>query len=299
LGNTAKVIDCYKALADWTGDTPLPTGFCGMQARTAPRLAGSRPDPTAVWVQGLLQSLDEDLDALAILGTQQTQVIDTAAAQTVITSANAMTDTAGTYFSVVNDVGSVFLLPASSYSVTLQTVTDTQAILFRKGITMTDLRTVVWEDSGDTPRQISFSFGPTETAAMEVDEGGDGSVDRVVDAVVTPHVGAPADVQATPEGEDGVRVTWGAVDGAARYYVYYGTESRWMPLFEGYPNQVVVDAGTTSKVISDLELAGWAYFFTVTAVDDGENESMYGREVTVGEAMRPRPLYLPLVIRSG
>jgi hypothetical protein len=297
LGNVAKVIDCYNALTDWTGDLPLPAGFCGLQARTAPHATESQPNQTAIWVQGLLQSLDEDLDALAILGTQQTSVVDAVAGQTVVTSTNAMTDTAGTYFSVVNDLGSIYLLPKSTYSVTLQTITDTQVILFRRGITMTNFSTVLWEDAGNTPRQIGLSFGPTQTISMQVDEGGDGSIDRTVDAVVTPHLVAPFNVQVTQEDEDSVRVTWDAVDGAARYHVYHGTESRWMPLFETYPNQVVVYADATSKVISGLELAGWAHFFAVTMVDDEGNESLYSSEATAGRALRPRPLYLPLVMR--
>jgi hypothetical protein len=51
--------------------------------------------------------------------------------------------------------------------------------------------------------------------------------------------------------------------------------------------------------VSDLALGGWAYYVTVTAVDEDGNESLYGAEVTAGQALRPRPLYLPLVLRDG
>ncbi len=300
LGNTAKVVDCYNALTDWTGDI-LPTkqmGLCGIQTRSASPSAAS-PDQTAVWVQGLLHSLEQDLDALAILGSQQTRVVDTVTAQTVVTATGAMTDTDEMYFSIVNDQGSVYLLPPSTYSVTLHTITDTQVILFRKGITMTEFSTVLWEDAGSTPRQIGFTFSPSQTAALQVDEGADGSIDRTVLAEEIPHLVAPANIQVTQLDADSVQVTWDPVDGAYQYRIYYGAESRWVELFEEYSDQVEVYASTTSKVISDLELDGWAYYFTVTMVDDQGNESLYGAEVLVGQAIRPHPLYLPLVIRAG
>ena len=71
-----------------------------------------------------------------------------------------------------------------------------------------------------------------------------------------------------------------------------------MNLFEGYEHQVEVYHPTVSRDVADLALDGWAYYVTVTAVDEDGNESPYGAEVTVGQALRPRPLYLPLVLRA-
>lgn len=296
LGNAAKVMDCYNALTDWSGEL-LPVGVCAMQARsTAPSAA--LPDQTAIWVQGLLQNLEGDQEVLAIVGSQQSRVIDAVAGRTVITATGAMTDTAETYYSLVNDQGSFYLLPRSTYSVTARTVTDTQVILFRQGVTITQFSTVVWEDTGVTPRRMSFTFGPTQTTGLQVDEGADGSVERVVPTDETPHLTAPDGLQVTVKSNDSVQVAWEPVEGAHRYRVYYGTESRWMNLFEGYEHQEEVYHPTASKNVADLALDGWAYYVTVTAVDEDGNESPYGAEVTVGQALRPRPLYLPLVLRA-
>ena len=259
------------------------------------------PDQTAVWVQGLLQStggLEANLDALAVLGSQQTQVIDAITGHTVITAAGAMTDTLGSYFSLVNDLGSVYLLPSSHYTVTAHTVTDTHVLLFRKGVTMSAFSTVAWEDAGDTARRISFTFGPTATTSLAVDEGADGSIERTIPAEETPHLLAPANIQATRDESylDRAQVAWSPVADAYGYRVYYGTESRWMPSFTAYPNQVEVY--TTSKTLSGLALDDWAYYVTVTTLDADGHESLYGAEITVGQALRPRPIYLPLVLKQ-
>ena len=311
LGTISKVLDCYNALPDWpgaAGNSPS-AGLCSLQERIAPPQSAAAqtaaqsmltPDQTAVWVQGLLQSTggsEAELDALAVLGSQQTQVIDAITGQTVVTVAGAMTDTLGTYFSLVNDLGSVYLLPPSHYTVTAHTVTDTHVLLFRKGVTMTAFSTVAWEDAGDTARQISFTFGPTATTALSVDEGADGSIERSVPAEETPHLLAPANVQATRDESylDRVQVAWSPVADAYGYRVYYGTESRWMPSFTAYSNHTEVY--TTSKTIFGLALDDWAYYVTVTTLDADGHESLYGAEVTVGKALRSRPVYLPLVLK--
>jgi hypothetical protein len=160
---------------------------------------------------------------------------------------------------------------------------------------MTDGVKVIWKDPGSTLRQATLTFDATNASAMQVDEGVDGSVDRSVAAKSVAFLDNPHGVSVVKLRPTSARVSWNAVNGAARYQVYYGPESRYMPLFYEYAKSA--DAGNNTSVdLSGLALDAEAYYFTVTAVDAAENESMYGAEALLPEAWRQK-MFLPFLFR--
>jgi hypothetical protein len=250
-----------------------------------------------LWVQGLLAAEEMDVDALVVRGTEQTQVRDAQAGVTVLAVSGAMTHTQETYLSLVNEWGSFYLLPPSSYELTLQTQDDLEVILYRAGATIEESSVVRWEDEGTSLRGANLSFDTTAASDMEVDDGANGSVDRTVAAAVVPYVPSPVNLVVEEKDDDTVRLTWDQLEGISRYTLYYGTESRWMPLFEGYEYEE--DLGNrTSYDVDGLKLGGWAYYFALTAEDWQGNTSVYSAEAVAGASKRWVRVYLPMIKRA-
>ncbi|MFP4225808.1 MAG: fibronectin type III domain-containing protein [Desulfobacterales bacterium] len=71
-----------------------------------------------------------------------------------------------------------------------------------------------------------------------------------------------------------------------KYIIHYGTASG------DYNDETVADAGTTEKTVSGLN-SGTRYFFTITAVDESDNESDKAEEVVVDTLPDTRAPFKP------
>ena len=252
IGNVAKVLDCYWAVK--YAPNSVTARACAL-APGAEATEGPHNAELASWIQGLLMSGDQDVDALAVIGPH-TVAVTTGDGTPVlaVTGTMTMTETAaGTALSLVNDAGAFYLLPRGDYALDFTTDADTEVRLYRQAITMTQASEIRWVDAGTQARRGTLSFSATGAAALQLDAGSDGSVERTVTATHHPYIPAPANVNVAATESGGLSVTWSPVSGATGYRVYHGTESRWSPAFEGYGTSTPVAA--TSHTITGFRWA--------------------------------------------
>jgi hypothetical protein len=295
LGTLSQAVDCFWAVYKDGGTANARA--CRVPAGATDAQRAQVAQEMEIWVQGMLQAMpeDEDLDALFVLGSQDTALVANGST-TVLTATGALTVTDETYYSLVNDLGSTYLLPPGAYALTLDTVTDTHIILFRAGSTITTSHALHWDDPGTTPRRATLNFDAEAANEMQVDTGGDGTPDYTVSITSTAYLAAPQDIQILGTDEKATYLRWTPVVSATHYRVYHGVESRWAPSFEGYVYSV--DAGqATTLAVDSLVQAGALHYFAVTALDD-QSESLYSAEATLAEWGRVAPLYLPLVLQE-
>jgi hypothetical protein len=293
VGNVAKVLDCYWAV------NYAPNSSTVRACALAPGVdaaAGPHNAELASWIQGLLMSGQQNVDALAVIGPHAVTV--TTGDGTPILSATGvmtMTETAGgTALSLVDDAGSFYLLPRGDYALEFTTDADTEIRLYHQAATMTQAGEIRWVDAGTQARRGTLTFDATGASALQIDAGSDGSVERTIPADAYPYLPAPAGLRLSKAERSNLDVTWTPVSGATGYRVYYGTESRLSPAFEGYPEYNAVTA--TSHTLTGLPVGDKAIYVSVTAVQ-GATESPYSGEGSIPEATRPTPVYLPLVLK--
>ena len=183
-----------------------------------------------------------------------------------------------------------FLLPRSGkYDVSVETESDTSVMLFRRSADLPGSIQILWESEGTAKRTCTLSFDAGKVSNMAVN----GST---VQPTIIPYVPNPTDVQVTKTGDDSVRLRWNAVASAAQYKVYYGLESRYLPLFEGYAQSVTTSKNSVN--IDGLDLSFNAYYFGVTAGDANGHESLWSAQAMTGSDTRSWKTLLPYVSRT-
>lgn len=242
-----------------------------------------------LFVRSLVGSLDAQLDLLAVIGAQEVEVNDGSRVVPVAVDDYAWTEDLAA-FSLVKGESAYFLLPrGGQYTVSIETEEDLSVMLFRRGADLNRSSQILWESQGSAERTATLSFGADSVSNMQV--GG-----TTVPPTLIPYVPNPTDVQATQTGDDSVRLSWPGVADAAQYKVYYGVESRYLPLFEGYTQSVTTKQN--SVTIEGLDLAFNAYYFGVTAVDAKGHESVWSAQALAGSDTRSWAIMLPFVSRA-
>jgi len=109
-----------------------------------------------------------------------------------------------------------------------------------------------------------------------------------------PQLTTPANVAATTDQIDQVTVSWEAVPGADRYYVYRSTSADESPLAEG-PYGPVPYAATNATSFVDVTLAG-NYYYQLSAVVDLTGEESQPSEVVGGISVDGPPAWDPAIV---
>jgi hypothetical protein len=294
VGKMATATDCFWAA--YKHDTPDLLSACGLATGGSAAPPGEGLQELALWLHGLLQTTPAPMEGLIVLGSGDTTLV-AGGSTPVITESDALTVTGESYFSLVNAAGSAYLVPPGDYSLALETLTDTHVLLLRAAESITTASSIYWEDPGTTSRLATLTFDAGSASAMQVDLGADGSIDRTVAGETYTFVATPRNVQVVLAENGLAQVSWDPVPGASGYRIYYGAESRWSPLFEGYAHQVEVGTGN-SVGLAVVEHPGTIYYFAVTALDEKGQESLYSAESLMEERGRVHRVHLPLVVRA-
>jgi len=300
LSSIGPISDCYWAYAKM--DEPEARTGCGFLP-AASLTYDQLHRQMELWTQALMMTAGPEMDALAIYGPTATQLRDIAGgaiASSEVSASGMLTETQG-ILSLGTDLGSFYLFPRGEYELTFETFTDTEVILYRQGITMTEATSQEWLTVGTSQRAVKLIFDSHDVGnypLMLVDNSPYGSTDATILPTNHDFVDNPQNLKATVSANGGVTLTWDPVpeDTTNTYVVYYGTESRFNPLFDGYSHHALVIGGT-SFTINGLDLNGQANYFAVTSVGTYSRESLFSAEAIAGSLRRSTSVYLPLVKR--